>query len=89
MKRRIYELRWSRKNKAWFHGFRNHDLGPLYGRVGWSKAKTEKWARESCRKIHDHTRHPIQLLIYNKNGKIGTGGRAEASYGCDSKKRRG
>ena len=89
MKHRIYEVRWDKKEKAWMHGFRLAKYGPQYGIAGWTKRKTETWARESCRKIHDHTGHPIQLLIYTKFGRIGKGGRNEASYGCDSKRRKG
>lgn len=80
MKRRIYRLKWDKTACAWI-------LRDASGKgVGWddTKERAEWGAREYVR-----LRAPSQLLIYTKANRIGKGGRYEASYGCDSKKRKG
>lgn len=85
MKRIIYELR-TLELGGWGLFRRGTKRTALYGP---RKAEVEAMARQFCRGIWEHDGLPCQLLIYNKNGRIGTGGRAEASYGADSRRRKG
>lgn len=86
-KRLIYELRWHKTTRMWrltIRGAGSESWG-TFGR----KAACEAHARHRCRNNWENLGQPCQLLIYNKNGRIGKGGRSEASYGCDSKRRKG
>ena len=71
------------------------DLMGRHWRVRCSDAEYRDWrwdtkeyaisdGRGVCRDILS-AGSPSQLLIYNKDGKIGRGRNAEASYGCNSK----
>lgn len=79
MKRLIYRMRYG-KGEGWLlvHGDSTIVIGD-------PKAKAIRWCRRHCRAIWRGVKAPVQLLIYNKNGRIGR----EASYGCDSKRRKG
>jgi len=87
MKRMTYELRWYQKSAMWRLTIRHR------GSESWGsfrmKRISEAHARYVAREKWTRFGIPTQLIIYNKDGRIGTGNRAEASYGCDSKKRRG
>lgn len=84
MKRLILEVRWDKRDRVW-----------LVGARGWGKVPhdtkeiAERWARHRARRWYETKGQPTQLLIYNKNGRIGRGDRSEASYGCDSRRRKG
>lgn len=54
-----------------------------------TKVEAEEAARVAARAEWEANRQPGQLFIYTKRGRIGKGGRYEASYGCDSRRRRG
>ena len=84
MKRRIYRLKWTAD--GWKLLFPNE--GSLRVK-GHTKARAERMARRYCRKEWERYGEPSQLLIFTKAGRIGKGGRYEASYGCDSKRRKG
>ena len=83
-KRLVYVLRWHKPDNTWhlFHAGSSE---------GWwaPKSYAESAARIMVRLRHERDGTPCQLLIYNKDGKIGRGGRSEASYGCDSPRRKG
>ena len=85
-KRIILRLRWDKHTGYW-------KLVRLHGRIivdyRCTKAKAEGYAREYARGTWEDLAVPVQLLIHNKDGRIGKGGRSEASYGCDSKRRKG
>jgi hypothetical protein len=84
MKRSIYRVQWNKKEKVW-------DIRSNGMLLGWYTLKkhAEIGARSHCRRVWEIDHQPCQLLIYRKDGKIGKGGRSEASYGCDSKRRKG
>ena len=84
-KRLIYEVRYDRDEKRWTMAPRG--VSPLV--TYRTKAEAEEWGRTKARNYWEAHGIPTQLLIYNKNGRIGRGGRSEASYGCDSKRRKG
>lgn len=78
--RRYFELRWNdellwhlveRETGKVVHGFR------YFG----SKEMCLWEARAYCRK-----NQPSELVVYNKNGKIGKGPTARATYGLDPKR---
>jgi hypothetical protein len=50
-----------------------------------TKHKAIAAARPIARAVWEDEFIPTQLYIHNMNGRIGKGGNAEASYGCDSK----
>lgn len=80
MKRAIFSLKWCKVERLWVL------VSPGGMRVMRTpiKADADVLARGYVRGDA-----PSQLLIYTKAGKIGQGGRNEASYGCDSKRRKG
>lgn len=84
MKRSIYRLKWDKGANGW-------SLSSSAMLLAWyeNKEEAEGYARSYCRRVWEMDHQPCQLLIYRKDGKIGRGGRSEASYGCDSKRRRG
>ena len=84
MKRLIYRMKWNKRLRVW-------DISAK-GFVVLSetrKEKAERKARSFCRWVWETDHQPTQLLIYTKAGRIGKGGRYEASYGCNSKRRDG
>lgn len=85
MKRTIYRLKWDKRQGLWVL----HRSGKEYMRTRMKKRQADGWARGIVRGVWETYATPTQLLIYNKNGRIGAGGRSEASYGADSRRRRG
>lgn len=94
--RLIYRLRWSKNLGAtksahgwWVDCTRGLPMFKNRPKMTWfaTKAAAEKHARQWCRNVWKIRGFPVQLLIHNKDGKIGHGDRAEASYGCDSRAR--
>ena len=82
MKRVIHRLRWDSKQGRWVLEVRG--IYVVQYPHGITKAAVERNAR-----IWTKAAAPSQLLIYTKAGRVGKGGRSEASYGCDSKRRKG
>ena len=85
MKPRFADLRWDKAKRVWFFGFRG---AAAYG-YGPNKTAAEKRARATARRMWEKLGFPVQLRIWTKAQRIGKGGRNEASYGCDSKRRKG
>ena len=85
MTRIIIRLRWSAQGWYLSHGSR---VIARYPR-GTTKNAAEKAARSIARSTHASSGRPVQLLIFTRQHAIGRGGRHEASYGCDSKRRKG
>ena len=83
-KRLVYELRFSMGE--WMWGFRG---GTREAICGQTKTQAERAVRRECRRQWFKHKTPCQLLIHNRDGRIGKGGRNEASYGCDAKRRKG
>ena len=80
MKRRVYRLKWNRKDGVWCL------VAPSGGKFQLSVRKDTAEIQARYLVSIDP---PSQLLIYTKAGRIGKGGRYEASYGADSKRRKG
>ena len=85
MKRLIYEVRWDKKSHGWTMVVRGKRAFVTYR----TKVHAEAWGRTKARNWWEARGQPTQLLIYTKSGRIGKGGRNEASYGCDSPRRKG
>ena len=85
-KRTVYELRWAKAAKHWILC-----RGTIQerGYAGLTKAYACKDARQWVRQQWEESGRPCQLLVKNKDGRIASGGGAEASFGCDSRRRRG
>jgi hypothetical protein len=83
-KRWIFHLRW-------FEGFwaSEYKLGAHWYRCqGYrTKAEAERFARRLARIRWERDGEPAQLIIHRKDGAIASGGRSEASYGCNSRAR--
>ena len=80
-KRRVFRL--MHKRGRWILFAPDKSVVLDYG----NKARCEREARFWCRAHWEKYGVPTQLLIYRRDGRIGTGNRAEASYGCDSEAR--
>jgi len=89
MKRLIYEVRWDKKSRVWWLAVRGLEASVVQLRRYRTKADAEAWGRTEARNWWEARGQPTQLLIYTKSGRIGKGGRNEASYGCDSPRRKG
>jgi hypothetical protein len=85
VKRRIYHLRWKRWSGAWGLWAGKMPLVQYAPEV--TKADAESAVRMFCRAAS--ASGPVQLFIHNRRQNIGKGGAREASYGCDSKRRKG
>jgi len=82
-KRLIYELRWVEKGRSW-RLYRGRQWAVEYSqRI--TKRDAERHARKYCHGTFVDEDRPVQLLIKGKDGRI----QREASYGCDSKRRKG
>lgn len=85
MKRRRFELRWDDVSEQWYLAERD---GKNEFSVQWYKGLTKHLAEARARQfVRRHA--PSQLYIFTKKGRIGKGGRSEATYLLDPVRSRG
>lgn len=79
IKRFILRVKWDKRHNIWV-------IRLIDGRPASFKTKAAAVAYgRDIGQAYWGLGQPAQLLIYNKDGRIGTGRNAEASYGCDSR----
>ena len=82
-RRRIYEITWNRTWREWILRL----LGTPRG--DFEAADTSKRWLVQCAASIARENAPSELVIKNRNGRIGKGSSGRRTYGCDPRRHRG
>lgn len=82
-KHRRFDVVWNAKRQLWEIAQTN--VVVVHESPGTTKRAAVKLARQLARNVGD----PAVVFTHDRNGRIGKGGNAEASFRCDSKRRPG